>query len=307
MSPFARFAPVALYPAVMGTAIAATLGLLALGAPPTLAFVPPLVLAYTAVALAERRVPFRPEWSRARGDVPVDIAHFLGSGVVGVEALRPLLALVAVALARPLGAAFGAPFWPRTWPLVAQLALAVVLGDFFMYWAHRLAHEIEWLWRFHSIHHSAPRLYFFNAHRFHPLDLVLSYASWYVPIVALGAGPELIVLHTLFTAINGIFKHTNFALRLGWWNHVFSTAETHRWHHSRVLVEANANYGQNSMLWDVFFGTWLLPADRLPPVDVGLADPALAEFPDDYVGQLAAPLRWRRWVAVRPVADAVEP
>lgn len=302
MSAAARLGQAAFFPAVMAGAIGAMLVLLHAGLPPTAAFVPPLALAYATVALGERRMPFRSEWSRARGDVRVDVAHFLGSGVVGVEAARPLLMAAAVAMAGPLSAAFHAPLWPRAWPLVAQLALAVVLGDFFLYWMHRLSHEVEWLWRFHSIHHSAPRLYFFNAHRFHPIDLVLSYASWYVPVVALGAGPELVVLHTLFTAVNGIFKHTNFPLRLGWWNHVFSTAETHRWHHSRVLGEANANYGQNSMIWDVLFGTWLLPADRQPPVDVGLADAQLGAFPRDYAGQLLAPLRWRRMRAVE--ADA---
>ncbi len=306
MSAAARLGQAAFFPAVMAGAIGAMLVLLHAGLPPTAAFVPPLALAYATVALGERRMPFRSEWSRARGDVRVDVAHFLGSGIVGVEAARPLLMAAAVAMAGPLSAAFHAPLWPRAWPLVAQLALAVVLGDFFLYWMHRLSHEVEWLWRFHSIHHSAPRLYFFNAHRFHPIDLVLSYASWYVPVVALGAGPELVVLHTLFTAVNGIFKHTNFPLRLGWWNHVFSAAETHRWHHSRVLGEANANYGQNSMIWDVLFGTWLLPADRQPPVDVGLADAQLGAFPRDYAGQLLAPLRWRRMRAVEADAPSAD-
>jgi sterol desaturase/sphingolipid hydroxylase (fatty acid hydroxylase superfamily) len=37
------------------------------------------------------------------------------------------------------------PFWLR---VVAM----VVLGDLAFYWAHRWAHEIDWLWRLHSIH-----------------------------------------------------------------------------------------------------------------------------------------------------------
>ena len=34
-----------------------------------------------------------------------------------------------------------------------------------------MMHEVPWLWRFHATHHSAPRLYWLNAGRFHPLDL----------------------------------------------------------------------------------------------------------------------------------------
>lgn len=289
----------AFFPTVMGGALLGTAGFLALGFPPSLAFVGPLAVAYAAVAIAETRFPEVPEWSRPRRDVPVDVAHFVGSGVVTVELLRPLLSVAAVALAGPLSAALGARPWPRQWPLALQLAGALVLGDFFMYWTHRLAHEVPLLWRFHAIHHSAPRLYFFNAHRFHPVDLLLSYACWYVPLVALGAGPGVIALHTVFTAVNGIFKHTNFPLRLGPWNRVFSAAETHRWHHSPVLDEANANYGQNLMVWDVVFGSWLLPADRRPPVAVGLAGADAAGFPQDYLGQLRAPFARRRRAAPR--------
>ncbi|MBK7975419.1 MAG: sterol desaturase family protein [Deltaproteobacteria bacterium] len=281
-----------LFPAVMGGALLVTGAALALGVPPSLSFVAPLIAAYVVVAVAETRFPEVPEWSRPRRDVPVDVAHFLGSDVITLEVLRPVLSFVAVAAAGPLTAAFGAGLWPRHWPLAAQLPVALLLGDFFMYWTHRLAHEVSLLWRFHAVHHSAPRLYFFNAHRFHPVDLVLSYGCWYVPLVALGAGSDLIALHTLFTAVNGIFKHTNFPLRLGRWNRVFSAAETHRWHHSPVLDEANANYGQNLMVWDVLFGTWLLPADRRPPVAVGLADASAASFPQDYLGQLRAPFSW---------------
>ena len=69
-------------------------------------------------------------------------------------------------------------------------------------------------------------------------------------------------------------------------------AELHRWHHSRILDEANTNYGQNLIVWDVVFGTRFLPADREPPEDIGLT--GLSAFPMDYLGQLASPFTWRR-------------
>jgi hypothetical protein len=39
------------------------------------------------------------------------------------------------------------------------------------------------------------------------------------------------------------------------------------------------------------FGTYFLPRDRRPPVDIGVAD--MPAFPQDYWGQILSPLRWK--------------
>ncbi|MDP6933757.1 MAG: hypothetical protein QGG40_12615, partial [Myxococcota bacterium] len=59
----------------------------------------------------------------------------------------------------------------------------------------------------------------------------------------------------------------------------------------RVLDEANANYGNNILFWDIVFGTVHWPRDRQADVAVGLHD--LPAFPQDYLGQLTSPLRRR--------------
>jgi sterol desaturase/sphingolipid hydroxylase (fatty acid hydroxylase superfamily) len=79
-------------------------------------------------------------------------------------------------------------------------------------------------------------------------------------------------------------------------------AELHRWHHSRLPQEANSNFGQNLIVWDVVFGTRLLPRDRRPPADIGLKD--LPTFPMGYLGQLTSPFRWAR--IKRESAEAAE-
>ena len=61
----------------------------------------------------------------------------------------------------------------RAETLLAQLPLALVVAELVEYSFHRLMHEVPWLWRFHATHHSAPRLYWLNAARFHPIDLFL--------------------------------------------------------------------------------------------------------------------------------------
>jgi sterol desaturase/sphingolipid hydroxylase (fatty acid hydroxylase superfamily) len=190
-----------------------------------------------------------------------------------------------------LAETIGLRLWPTGWPLAAQLGLALVIAELPQYWLHRLQHEQDWLWRFHAVHHAAPRLYWLNAARFHPVDIWLLYVVGYTPLVILGCPAEVIALFALFDAVFGMLQHANIEIRLGPLNRVFSAAEPHRWHHSRTIREANNNYGSNLIIWDLVFGTFFLPPDREPPTAIGIAD--LPAFPTGYLAQLAAPFRWR--------------
>ena len=272
-----------------GTLALALLLLPVLGAPLTL--VVGQGVGAIAVAVTERLRPFRPEWNRSHGDVGTDVAHVLVSGGGAAQLARPVAAALGVAIAGALSRHLGLDVWPRAWPLLAQLALALVIAELPQYWLHRWQHEHDWLWRFHSVHHSAPRLYWLNAARFHPVDLGLLYLVGYVPLIALGCPEETIMLFALFDAVFGMLQHGNIDVRLGWLNRVFSMAEPHRWHHSRVLDEANTNYGSNLIVWDLVFGTFFLPGDRQPPAAIGIAD--MPAFPQTWAAQMAAPFRWR--------------
>jgi len=159
------------------------------------------------------------------------------------------------------------------------------------HWVHRWQHEREFLWRFHAVHHSSPRLYWLNGTRNHPLDLGLTYIVGYLPLVALGASEVVIMLFTLFDPLLGLLQHANIAMRLGPLNYVFSAAEPHRWHHSRGLNEANSNYGSNLLVWDLVFGTFFLPPNRAPD-SIGIG--SMPDFPQTFAAQMAAPFRWRR-------------
>jgi sterol desaturase/sphingolipid hydroxylase (fatty acid hydroxylase superfamily) len=279
------------FPVVMGGTIALAIGLI-----PVLDPIPAVLVAQTvgalAIIVAERLLPFRPAWNRSHGDVRTDVLHVLVSGVGTTQVARGLVQVTAGAAAAWLSSAVGGTLWPVGWPLVAQLALALLVAELAQYWLHRWQHEHDALWRFHAVHHSAPRLYWLNAARFHPVDLGLLYVVGYVPLVAFGCPAEVILLFALFDAAFGMFQHSNVDVRLGALNRIFSMAEPHRWHHSRSLLEANTNYGSNLTVWDVVFGTFFLPHDREPPTAIGIAD--LPDFPAGYLDQLAAPFRWAR-------------
>jgi sterol desaturase/sphingolipid hydroxylase (fatty acid hydroxylase superfamily) len=290
MQLLARTLSVSLFPLVLGGALLAAAHAIAAGARPADAVALPMLGSAIAVLLAERLVPHLPAWQRSHRDVLVDLCHVVSVTATSVLVQRVVPALLAPAAGLLAARAGGGP-WPTGWPWPAQLALALLVAELFQYWSHRLSHEWEPLWRLHATHHSAPRLYFLNAARFHPLDIVIDTTVGLVPLVLLGAGAEVQALFALFTGVFGYLQHCNVAVSLGPFNYLFSMAELHRWHHAKDPREANTNYGSNLILWDLVFGSFFWPRDRKPPEEIGIPD--LPAFPETFWGQLLSPLRWR--------------
>ena len=168
----------------------------------------------------------------------------------------------------------------------------MAISGFGEYWGHRLMHEVPMLWRLHATHHSPKRLYFLNAARFHPLDVTILYTLFFLPMLVLGAGPEVMLMQTIWISVHGIYQHCNVHLRLGPLNWSFSMAELHRWHHSLVLAEANNNYGNNILLWDIVFGSVYWPRDREASPNIGLS--GMPAFPRRWWGQVLSPFQWMK-------------
>ena len=289
------------FPTFLCGTIGATIWQMNLGIDPALAFLGPAAATYLVVMVLERLIPYRREWNRARGDIRVDLSYLIFSGGLTLELLRPFMLALGVGLGGWLSSRVGATPWPANWPLLAQFALALVVGEFFLYWIHRLGHTWAPLWRFHAAHHSAPRLYFLNAVRFHSVDMALANFGPFIPLVALGADERVLALFALFSAVHGIFQHANIPILLGPLNWIFSMSELHRWHHSLSLKEANTNYGQNLIVWDVVFGTRFLPTDREPPEEIGIV--GMPNFPTHFMGQFLAPFTWARLMEKNPLDE----
>jgi ornithine lipid hydroxylase len=287
----------AIFPVVMFGSIGIALALLASGLEPR--FLNPLMVPpiFVLLTVLERLHPYQESWNRSRGDLKVDICYFFVTSFT-VLVTMTVLGLVLVPLAGRLSELTPFLVWPRTWPLLLQVLLALLIAEFGHYWVHRLQHNTKLLWRLHSVHHSAPRLYWLNASRFHPLDMILSAVFGFGPLIFLGCPERTLALFTLIGTIHNVFQHANIELKLGPLNYVFSMAEMHRWHHSRNPQEANANYGGHLIFWDLLFGTRFLPKDRLPPEDIGLSDQP--DFPQTLLGQLASPFTSRQQPQAAP-------
>jgi sterol desaturase/sphingolipid hydroxylase (fatty acid hydroxylase superfamily) len=233
----------------------------------------PLELAYPA---RPGQGFFRPQWMTDVCFLAGQYLLFNGAVFWALERLRPWIHAATPGAARA---------WVGSVDPWAQLLLVILLGDLLIYWGHRLQHRVDWLWRFHSIHHSSEHLDWLAAHREHPVDSLYTILLVNLPVFALGFPVKSLVYFAAFRGLWAIFIHANVRLPVGPLRVLIGAPELHHWHHDRDRDAGN--YANVSPLMDVLFGTYRRP--RGEPHALGVAEPV----PRTYVGQLLLPLRRR--------------
>lgn len=283
-----------MFPATLIGGVALALGLMRSGMAPEKAAMAIALGVLALVAVVERVLPFDRSANQGTGDTQADLwslAIVAGGLESLIGAAAPLVAAAAYAALAAQGLT-GTGF-PSHWPVLLQAVLLVLLADLAKYWFHRFGHEHPLGWRLHSVHHASKRVYWLNGFRIHPLYHLINFLLAVLPWLCLGASVEAVALHTVILAISAAFQHANIELRNGWLNKVFNTNELHRWHHSRRIDEANANYGAVLVVWDLLFGTYRA---RTPgqPIEMGLENEA--GYPmNSYFKQLLIPFQSRWW------------
>lgn len=273
--------------------------LLATGVEPVLVVSGVAVITAALVIVAERLLPFAPEWNRHQGDTLADLLHSVISNGAVSAVVRPLILAGGAWIATRVEVPWS--IWPGHWHWALQLTLALVAAEFAHYWVHRWMHTSGPMWRLHAIHHSAPRLYWLNAGRSHPLAVTVILTFDLPAMLLLGAPAEALAMYLVATSIHGLFQHANIDLRLGPLNYVFSMAELHRWHHARTGPGGFSNYGGNLIIWDVVFGTRYLPAEPIAADALGFEGDET--YPRGFLGQLAAPFRGEPHALDAPAGD----
>jgi sterol desaturase/sphingolipid hydroxylase (fatty acid hydroxylase superfamily) len=171
------------------------------------------------------------------------------------------------------------------WLIVIEL---VVLMDFITYWAHRSFHAVPFLWRFHSLHHSAKYVRWSTTGRVHPVNELANYLVTVLPLALIGFPVNAVMPATPIVILFALFAHTQWNVSFGPLSWLFVSPRFHRWHHTHSHEGGNKNFANVFSLWDRLFGTYYLPADRMPErfgLDVD-------DVPESYLGQLLYP--WRR-------------
>jgi sterol desaturase/sphingolipid hydroxylase (fatty acid hydroxylase superfamily) len=228
----------------------------------------PLELAFAL----HRRNPLRAGWR-------TDVAHFAVSSLLTSGGVVVAVLVVAVPLRLTMPSVV--PDTIAALPGFAQFVIALGIAEVAAYGAHRAAHEVPVLWRFHKVHHASPRLDWLASAHLHPIDQVWIRSIAVVPLVVLGFTRATFGAYLAFAAVQAIVVHANVRFRFGPLRWLIATPEYHHWHHANEAAHRNVNYAGFPIV-DALFGTLHLP--RRWPERYGVDEPQ----PDGYLAQL----RW---------------
>ena len=178
----------------------------------------------------------------------------------------------------------------KSQPFILQALEVLILSDLIIYWGHRLQHRVDFLWRFHKVHHSAEQLDWLAAHREHPIDSIYTIGLINLPVFVMGFPLEAIAGVIAFRGIWAIYIHSNVRLPIGPLRMLIGAPELHHWHHD--LNRDAGNYANISPIMDLIFGTYVCP--DVEPEKFGIKE----DFPKNYIGQLIEPMLpkgvWRK-------------
>lgn len=220
---------------------------------------------------------FRPQWV-------LDFCFFLGQYLFWSALVLSVLNYFADMLFSIVPVVFQKKV--QSQPFLLQVFEVLVLSDILIYWGHRLQHRVDFLWRFHKVHHSASHLDWLAAHREHPLDSVYTVGLINLPAFIMGFPLESIAGVIAFRGIWAIYIHSNVRLPIGWLRIFIGAPELHHWHHD--LDRRAGNYANISPLMDLLFGTYKCPDNE--PEAFGIKE----TVPETYIGQLLEPLLPKR-------------
>ena len=147
---------------------------------------------------------------------------------------------------------------------ITVLLIFLVLADLLDYVGHRLSHEIGPLWRLHRYHHGATEMTVANGWRQHPVDLMWYYMAYGVLGGILGGSPAQLYAVFVFRLVWTGLQHSELQWSLGPIGKYFLISPAaHRIHHSLDPQHYNCNYGTLLPIWDMAFGTFRAPTDRV--------------------------------------------
>ncbi len=143
-------------------------------------------------------------------------------------------------------------------PTWLEVALAVLLLDYTLYVWHYLAHRVEWLWRFHVVHHIDLDMDASTALRFHFAELALSVPWRAGQVLLIGVSPFAFSVWQMLLFLSILFHHSNVRLPIEverTLSDFIVTPRMHGIHHSVVREETDSNWSSGLTIWDRLHGT----------------------------------------------------
>lgn len=156
---------------------------------------------------------------------------------------------------------------------VLAYVIAFIVIDFYGYWTHRLAHQINFLWNKHAIHHSSEEFNLACALRQTVSSFVNLFIILLIPAAILGVPPVVIAITLPIQLFMQFWYHTKHIKKMGFLENILVTPSHHRVHHAINPKYMDKNHSQIFIIWDKLFGTFQEELDEVPPV-YGITRPA---------------------------------
>lgn len=172
-------------------------------------------------------------------------------------------------------------------PFVPQLLLCILVADLAQYWTHRAYHEVPFLWRFHSVHHSVKTMDWLAGSRQHMLELIATRVCVLAPLYVLGFSEGVMNAYIIVVGFQAVFNHANVHLPWGPLKYVLVTPNFHHWHHASDDEAIDKNYAAHYAFLDYLFGTAVKSKNKFPEKYGVVGD----YMPDGFVRQQLFPFR----------------
>ncbi len=228
--------------------------------------------------LRKGQLVFRPEWQ-------TDLKHFaVNHFLVGL-----ILLTVNFVIHNGFGWMVQHDFQlavQRIW-FVPQLLLCILVADLAQYWTHRAYHEIPFLWKFHSVHHSAKSMDWLAGSRQHVLEVIATRVLVVAPLFVIGFSEAVVNAYILIVGFQAVLNHANVGIPWGPLKYLIVTPDFHHWHHASDDEAIDRNYAAHYAFLDYLFGT-AVKADRKLPNHYGVVGDYM---PDGFVAQQMFPFR----------------
>ena len=168
---------------------------------------------------------------------------------------------------------------------VPQLLLCILVADLAQYWTHRGYHEVPFMWRFHSVHHSVKTMDWLAGSRQHMLELVFTRVCVLAPLYVLGFSEAVMNAYIIVVGFQAVFNHANVHLPWGPLKYVIVTPNFHHWHHASDDEAIDKNYAAHYAFLDYLFGTAVKSTKKFPEKYGVVGD----YMPDGFVKQQMFP------------------
>lgn len=151
--------------------------------------------------------------------------------------------------------------------------IAFIIIDFYGYWNHRWAHQINFLWNKHAIHHSSEEFNLACALRQTVSGFVNLFTFLLIPAAVLGVPAKVIAIALPIQLFLQFWYHTKHIKKLGILEKILVTPSHHRVHHAINPEYLDKNHSQIFIVWDKWFGTFQEERDDVRAV-FGITRPA---------------------------------